>query len=694
LLLFSFLVFVVVPVEATGANWLTGWTYRKSHVINNATGAGTNYQVQIIVVNGSGADSGNTVYENNKAKNDWTDLRFTASDGSTLLYAWNETQNNGINITCWVKVSDDLSSAGVTIYLYYGNSASTSYWDLSNTFIRSIIGNVLAVPMDEGSGSTVVDKSGNGYTGTLHNSASFVSTPWGTGMNFSSTTSDYVDFGEVLNMTGDFTIDMWLYNRVNGSTRGFFGKKSGTSSEAGYMLGIFNTGKNYALRVGDGTNLASADDSAVGELSCWIHLVGEYNSTSKTDYTYKNGTKVGSTTNALLGSLFVKYNLRINDVGGSFTNFIADECHIYNRMLTNSEISDLYNNRGYSTPNYAGYVLVRKWVSSEPVHSTWGSEETSGDSAPPTYSSISANTTVAGALCSFNCLVNDDTNVSTYIFSTNNTGTWTNDSATTFSNFFNTTAAWANVTKTLNDAVGNVVSYLWYANDTSDNWSKTEQYNLTLTAPYRPNLQMTPDKVTCRKYLETFSIQINVTNAIDTKAFNFTIYYDPQVLNYSSVSWGELGTGTMTKIDTTNGILEGNVADSPITGNHWLLSITFQADKTIIWKDGLTNKLEGKIWFHQAELGFADGSILQCVEGGVNQIDVNEADYTFLPIRGDVNNDGTVDLFDLRAVAFYYDKTQADPVWAEASKYDLNSDNTIDIFDLDVVASNFWFTYP
>jgi hypothetical protein len=290
-------------------------------------------------------------------------------------------------------------------------------------------------------------------------------------------------------------------------------------------------------------------------------------------------------------------------------------------------------------------------------------------------------------------LVSDDTNVSTYIFSTNNTGTWTNDTATAFSNFFNTTAAWANVTKTLNDTVGNVVSYVWYANDTSNNWSSSDQYNLILTAPYRPSLQMTPDNVTCRIYLETFSIQINVTNAIDTQAFNFTIYYDPQVLNCSSVSWGELGTGTMTEIDTTNGILEGNVAGSPLNGNHWLLSITFQTINATIWKEGPANKLEGKIWFHQALLGFADGSTLQFVEGGVYQIDVNQVAYTFLPIRGDVNNDGAVNVLDLRIVAFYYGKTPADPEWPAASKYDLTNDNTIDIFDLGVVATNFGFTY-
>ncbi len=115
------------------------------------------------------------------------------------------------------------------------------------------------------------------------------------------------------------------------------------------------------------------------------------------------------------------------------------------------------------------------------------------DTTPPTFGNVSTNTTVAGQPCSFNCLVGDDTNVSSYIFSTNNTGMWINDSAVVFSTFFNESVAWANVTKTLNDAVDNVVSYLWYANDTSNNWSSSDQYYLT----HAPSISiLSPEKRT------------------------------------------------------------------------------------------------------------------------------------------------------------------------------------------------------
>jgi hypothetical protein len=129
---------------------------------------------------------------------------------------------------------------------------------------------------------------------------------------------------------------------------------------------------------------------------------------------------------------------------------------------------------GYLWANTA----VTRWYDCVIIDMAYIGPETT-DASPPKFSNISANTSLAGKPCSFNCLINDNANISSYIFSTNNTGTWTNNTAVKFSHFFNATAAWANVTKTLNETVGNVVSYLWYANDTSNNWSHSNQYNIT-----------------------------------------------------------------------------------------------------------------------------------------------------------------------------------------------------------------------
>ena len=115
--------------------WNSDWSYRKSHVIQSASGAGTNYQVKIVVVNGTGSDSGDTIYINDKTRSDFGDVRFIDIDNSTELDYWMEECNSGESATFWVEVQDDLSSSDATIWVYYGNSAATTTSNGTATFI-------------------------------------------------------------------------------------------------------------------------------------------------------------------------------------------------------------------------------------------------------------------------------------------------------------------------------------------------------------------------------------------------------------------------------------------------------------------------------------------------------------------------------------------------------------------------------
>lgn len=105
---------------------------------------------------------------------------------------------------------------------------------------------------------------------------------------------------------------------------------------------------------------------------------------------------------------------------------------------------------------------------------------------PPTFNQISASSTVAGTTCIFSANISGQSGLSGYIFSTNNTGSWKNDTWTPLT----TNPAWANVTKTLNSTVGNVVGYLWYSNCSANSWGKsstswitTVEFILTIQTP-------------------------------------------------------------------------------------------------------------------------------------------------------------------------------------------------------------------
>jgi hypothetical protein len=101
-------------------------------------------------------------------------------------------------------------------------------------------------------------------------------------------------------------------------------------------------------------------------------------------------------------------------------------------------------------------------------------------SQSPTFSNVGTNgTTLAGNPCQFRTQWADDSGLSGFIFGSNNTGIWTNNTWTSsFSDGF-----WSYAVKTLNDTAANVVQWEFWANDTDNQWTGTGLQNLTITSP-------------------------------------------------------------------------------------------------------------------------------------------------------------------------------------------------------------------
>lgn len=93
----------------------------------------TNYQLQITIVKGSGSNSGSAIYLDDDAKNWPDDIRFTSSDGTTLIDFWRE-ESDATDGTWWVEVPTVPASGGTMVYCYYGKSDASDASDGASTF--------------------------------------------------------------------------------------------------------------------------------------------------------------------------------------------------------------------------------------------------------------------------------------------------------------------------------------------------------------------------------------------------------------------------------------------------------------------------------------------------------------------------------------------------------------------------------
>lgn len=165
-----------------------------------------------------------------------------------------------------------------------------------------------------------------------------------------------------------------------------------------------------------------------------------------TDTNSKNVTANLSLTN---GSIFYPYS--------SITNYLTGEVIPITNGIAQLGIMDSYQEGGVNNILYL-------------------------TSEPPTYSNPQASQTQASKSTDFSLDVNDDIALEPngyYIFSTDNSGTWENESL----KYFTTTPEIIVNTKDLNSIIGTTVHYTWYLVDNEGLTTSTEIYSLITTQP-------------------------------------------------------------------------------------------------------------------------------------------------------------------------------------------------------------------
>lgn len=230
-----------------------------------------------------------------------------------------------------------------------------------------------------------------------------------------------------------------------------------------------------------------------------------------------------------------------------------------------------------------------------------------------------------------------------------------------------------------------------------------------------PTLQVNPANIVCSKINQSTTTQIEILDALDVFGIDVQVKYNTTLLRLSNFQWLDLSgflpgpyinhTYTVDDVDGLIRILvvENLTAGAPLAiGDRLLANITFMTIKGITWKNaaGWTNYLEDSIALENWNISVSCPGIYSLTNdtsaGGL--VSISSSDYRYVPIKGDVNWDGKVNIQDLSAVAYYYGVLTTDPTYLnQQAKYgidfDLNNDGTIDIYDIVIVAGNIGYNY-
>ena len=290
--------------------------------------------------------------------------------------------------------------------------------------------------MDEGTGTTVSDSSGNDNTGTIYG-ATWVDGKFGKALSFDGT-DDYVEVANSasLNITGnEITMEAWVYGNFPVNYKRYIIINKYRRSVGGYGLIIYHhsspSGTARAYLNTDAGRSESFCGSAVSP-NIWTHIAFTWNSPSGSMYI--NGVKESDC--ELNGSIasYSDRALWIGKPGGGsgadvYFNGTIDEIAIYNRALSASEIQQHYEEGLGEEDTTPPTVSVSHTPSSPTPTDSVTITATASDNVGVTSISIYVDSSLAKTCSSSPCSTTSQTySIGTYTYyatasdAANNTG--------------------------------------------------------------------------------------------------------------------------------------------------------------------------------------------------------------------------------------------------------------------------------
>ncbi len=220
-----------------------------------------------------------------------------------------------------------------------GNQATATAVNV--TVNNTNLGLVAAYNFNEGSGTSLTDRTGQGRTGTIAGATWSTQGKFGGALSFDGV-NDLVTVADAnsLDLTTGMTLEAWVLPTANGggSWRNILIKeRPGGEVYNLYANTDTNVPKVYVIRSAQPGVPQEAAGTAQLALNTWTHLATTYDGT--TLRLFVNGVQVG--TRAVSGAMLTSTGaLRIggNSIWGEYFQGRLDDIRIYNRALSAAEI--------------------------------------------------------------------------------------------------------------------------------------------------------------------------------------------------------------------------------------------------------------------------------------------------------------------------------------------------------------------
>ena len=346
---------------------------------------------------------------------------------SPVFYQWYHI--NGANVTNLVNNATNSSLTLTNLQLADGGSYFLQASNLAGvTNSQSAVLTVSALPaanltnglvaywaMDETSGSTAADSSGNGHAGTLNNFLSDDS-QWTAGvLGNALNDNNFANPGEVvivpdapdLNFDTNsaaasaFSLSAWVQGSISptGQTNGAaIICKGGAGGGESYAIDYYNNAFRFYVRPFGGGGATTIQPGILAN-GLWQHLVGVFDATNRIMWFYINGQLAGTATPPAAGVQWNNHEVSLGcreSSSGYNMPFWGhlDDVRIYNRALNSADVQALYLLAGVYPPS----VAVQPQSASRYVEDRVTFSPTIGGTTPLTYKWLKNNTNViAGA---------------------------------------------------------------------------------------------------------------------------------------------------------------------------------------------------------------------------------------------------------------------------------------------------------